>query len=56
LLVKKTLPVSVTESLQSAVITLTSEVSVPLEVDGEWIGHLPATFSLERERLRVIVP
>jgi YegS/Rv2252/BmrU family lipid kinase len=56
LLVKKTLPLSVTESLQSAIITLTSEVSVPLEVDGEWIGHLPATFSLERERLRVIVP
>jgi YegS/Rv2252/BmrU family lipid kinase len=28
----------------------------PFELDGELIGHLPATFSLERSRLRVIVP
>jgi diacylglycerol kinase family enzyme len=25
-------------------------------VDGELIGHLPATFSLQRSRLRVLVP
>ena len=26
------------------------------ELDGEWVGHLPATFSVEREKLRVMVP
>jgi len=25
-------------------------------MDGEWAGRLPATFSVEREKLRVIVP
>ena len=36
--------------------TLTGENRTPLEVDGENIGHLPATFSLEKKRLRVIAP
>jgi diacylglycerol kinase family enzyme len=26
------------------------------ELDGEWAGLLPATFSVEREKLRVVVP
>jgi len=26
------------------------------ELDGEWIGRLPATFSIEREKLRVVLP
>jgi diacylglycerol kinase family enzyme len=37
-------------------IELTSETPAAFELDGEWIGHLPATFSVERQKLRVVVP
>lgn len=56
LLLRGTVPNSVTECFQAKAITLSSAGPVPLEVDGELIGHLPATFTLERERLRVVVP
>jgi len=42
--------------LQAASFKLTSDVAAAFELDGEWIGHLPANFSAERQRLRVIVP
>jgi len=29
---------------------------VAFELDGEWIGHLPATFSIEPGKLRVAAP
>jgi diacylglycerol kinase (ATP) len=45
-----------TRNFQAASLTLTAESPTPLEVDGELIGHLPATFSVERSRLRVIIP
>ena len=35
---------------------LTSNGPAAFELDGEWAGHLPATFSVEREKLRVVVP
>jgi YegS/Rv2252/BmrU family lipid kinase len=56
LLIKGTLPRKAAESLQSNALTLTSASPVPFEVDGEFVGHLPATFSIERSKLRVIVP
>ena len=56
LLVGDTLPASVTQSFRAHSITLSSPSRTPLEVDGELIGHLPATFSVQRSRLRVIVP
>jgi YegS/Rv2252/BmrU family lipid kinase len=56
LLIKGTLPRKAIENLQSSFITLTSEARVPFEVDGEYVGTLPATFSIERSKLRVIVP
>jgi YegS/Rv2252/BmrU family lipid kinase len=34
----------------------TSDLPAAFELDGEWIGHLPATFSVERQKLRVVVP
>ena len=34
----------------------TSDISAAFQLDGEWIGNLPATFSVEREKLRVVVP
>jgi diacylglycerol kinase (ATP) len=37
-------------------IELTSDAPAAFELDGEWAGHLPATFSIERQKLRVIVP
>jgi len=33
---------------------LTGGTSTAFELDGEWIGYLPAAFSVERERLRVV--
>lgn len=56
LLLKGTLPQRATENVQSSSITLTSDARVPFEVDGEYVGSLPATFSIERSKLRVIVP
>ena len=56
LLLRGRLPASVAEAFQGASLTVTSQAKTPLEVDGELIGQLPATFSLQHSRLRVIVP
>ena len=42
--------------LQATKIEMTSETPAAFELDGEWIGHLPATFSVEQKKLRVVVP
>jgi len=49
-------PASAVERFQAESLTLASPSPTPLETDGEFIGHLPATFSVQRSRLRVIVP
>jgi len=56
LLIKGTLPNAATVNLRSESLTLTSTSKVPFEVDGEFVGYLPATFSMRRMQLRVIVP
>ena len=56
LLLWRNLPASATQVFRAESLTLTSPAPVPLEVDGELIGHLPARFCVERSRLRVIVP
>jgi YegS/Rv2252/BmrU family lipid kinase len=56
LLLRGELPASVTKRFQSESLQLTSASPAPLEVDGELIGHVPATFSLQRSKLRVVVP
>lgn len=56
MLLRGRLPASVAEVFQGASLTVTSQAATPLEVDGELIGQLPATFSIERSRLRVVVP
>ncbi len=56
LLFKGTLPHAATANYHARSLTLTSEGRVPFEVDGEFAGHLPATFSTRRMQLRVIVP
>jgi len=56
LLVRGKVPDGVVRRFQAKSFTLTSESAVPFELDGEPVGHLPANFSVERERLRVIAP
>lgn len=56
LLATQKLPARAVRRLQSEFVTLSSSAPTPFEVDGEWAGHLPATFSVQRQRLRVIVP
>ena len=56
LLIRGTLPDAATANYRGGSLTLTSEAPVPFEVDGEFVGHLPATFSVKRMQLRVIVP
>jgi diacylglycerol kinase (ATP) len=56
LLLNGKLPASAVEVFQAESLTLTSPSTTPLQVDGELIGHLPASFSVERLRLRVLAP
>ena len=56
LLLSGSLPASVPMHFQADSLTLSSPAVTPLEVDGELIGHLPATVTLQRARLRVMIP
>ena len=56
LLLNRTLPPGAVTPFQAESLTLTSPTPTPLEADGELIGHLPATLSLQPSALRVIVP
>jgi diacylglycerol kinase (ATP) len=56
LLLQKKLPQDAAVHLRAASFTLTSSPAAPMEIDGELSGHLPGMFSVERSRLRVIVP
>jgi YegS/Rv2252/BmrU family lipid kinase len=56
LLLRGRLPDSLVRRMQAPEVLLESDQSVAFEVDGEWIGHLPARIRLETRALRVIVP
>jgi len=56
LLFRGSVPASVHTLFQSGCLTLTSDTKTPLQVDGELIGHLPATFSITPGKLRIITP
>ena len=56
LLLRGKLSASVVQHLSAETFELTSETAAAFELDGEWVGKLPATFSIEREKLRVGVP
>jgi len=56
LLVSRRLPKTGVESVQAASFELSGEAPAAFELEGEWMGRLPVTFSIERERLRVIAP
>ncbi len=42
--------------LRAEKFEVTSDLPAAFELDGEWIGNLPATFSVEHQKLRVVVP
>jgi YegS/Rv2252/BmrU family lipid kinase len=46
----------IAQFIQAAHFDLAGEPRTAFELDGEWVGHLPASFSVERERLRVVIP
>jgi diacylglycerol kinase (ATP) len=56
LLLRGELPRNAAGRFRSPAFTLTSAQPAGLQVDGELIGRLPATFSVQRSGLRVIVP
>jgi diacylglycerol kinase (ATP) len=56
LLARRKLPERVVRRIRAATFELAGESPAAFELDGEWTGHLPATFSVEREKLRVMVP
>lgn len=56
LLVQGLLPASAAQTFQAKSITLSGPSATPLEADGELSGHLPAKFSVQRDKLRVVVP
>ena len=55
-LFRKKLPEKMVRRLCAKSFELTSETPAAFELDGEWVGHLPAIFSVEPQKLRVIVP
>jgi len=55
LLLRGCLPDSAFVAIQASEFTLSTPAATPFELDGELVGHLPAKFSVERSRLRVIV-
>jgi YegS/Rv2252/BmrU family lipid kinase len=55
-LLRNRLPEKYVQRLRAETFELTSEPPAAFELDGEWAGHLPATFSIEPKKLRVIVP
>ena len=50
------LPERVVQRICAEAFELDGKSAAAFELDGEWVGHLPATFSVEREQLRVVVP
>jgi diacylglycerol kinase (ATP) len=55
-LLHRKLPAKVVKRIKAQTFELSSETPVAFELDGEWIGRLPATFSSERQKLRVVAP
>jgi len=56
LLLRRRLPASVAKWMRADKFEVACETTAAFELDGEWTGHLPAAFSVERARLRVMVP
>ncbi|HTV76391.1 MAG TPA: diacylglycerol kinase family protein [Candidatus Baltobacteraceae bacterium] len=55
-LMRKKLPEKIVRRFRAEKIELVCDSTAAFELDGEWAGKLPATFSIERGQLRVAVP
>src|SRR5580698_5268615 len=55
-LLRRKLPEKRVGRVRAQKLELTSEPPAAFELDGEWVGYLPATFSVELKKLRVVVP
>ena len=53
-LARQKLPEKIVRRFQAERFELVCDSSAAFELDGEWVGNLPVTFSVEREKLRVI--
>ncbi len=56
LLLTRRLPENQILRLRGSSFEWTCDTKAGLELDGEWVGHLPASFSLQPGRLRVMAP
>ena len=56
LLGRRKLPANAVRRFRAPTFELTGDASASFELDGEWAGNLPATFSVAREQVRVIIP
>jgi len=56
LLLTGRVPAGVVHRLRGNAVQLDSQARVPVEVDGELVGHLPVTFGVDPLGLRVLVP
>jgi YegS/Rv2252/BmrU family lipid kinase len=56
LLLRGKLPAGSAQHFSSATFELTSDSPAAFELDGEWVGKLPVTFAIERQKMRVVVP
>lgn len=56
LLARRRLPARAVQRFRTSAFELTGDTSASFELDGEWAGNLPATFSIARGQLRVAVP
>lgn len=56
LLTRQKLSTNAAQCFRVATFELSSDIPASFELDGEWVGHLPAAFSVARQQLRVIVP
>ncbi len=56
LLTRGLLPANVVRRFRSATLRLSAPSTTPFQLDGELAGHLPAAFSVQPRKLRVIVP
>jgi diacylglycerol kinase (ATP) len=55
-ILRRKLPEKMVQRLRAKRFELTSETPAAFELDGEWVGYLPAAFSVEPKKLRVVVP
>ena len=56
LLARRRLPENFLRRIRATTCELDGDAAAAFELDGEWAGRLPVTFSVEREKLRAIVP